>query len=328
MGDIADQSHDTVDGRDHGIHGLPGLLHLPRSGGHALARLLNQPLYLARRLGAALRQRAHLSRHHRETLALLAGSGCFHGGIERQNVGLKSNAVNHADDFADACRRGGNPLHALDGVLHGQAAIPGQTRRTFGLAAGQVGIASGLADGIGQASHAGSGFLQDGGLSRGTIGHVARARRDLTHSVMNRLHTTAHTGHRLRQSALHASHGRIENPDFVVTAVGDSRSQVAVGDALEMPACLRQGAQDRAPKGQPDHQCQGQNQKQQSQCAKRHPVDHQAGLMQHLPSLLACMGLIDVDRADIALRGGGQDLVAQLICLDAIPAFDGRCQRP
>jgi len=42
---------------------------------------------------AALRQAAHFGGHHGKTPALLAGAGCLHGRVQRQEVGLKGNAV-------------------------------------------------------------------------------------------------------------------------------------------------------------------------------------------------------------------------------------------
>jgi hypothetical protein len=39
--------------------------------------------------------------HHREAAALLAGARRFHGGVEREDVGLEGDAVDHADDVGD-----------------------------------------------------------------------------------------------------------------------------------------------------------------------------------------------------------------------------------
>jgi hypothetical protein len=46
-------------------------------------------------LGAALRQAAHLAGHHREAAALFAGARRLHGGVQRQDVGLERDAVDH-----------------------------------------------------------------------------------------------------------------------------------------------------------------------------------------------------------------------------------------
>jgi hypothetical protein len=75
----------------------------------------DQALDLARRLGAALRQAAHLAGHHREAAALLAGARGFHRGVQRQDVGLEGDAVDDADDVGDAARA---VVDALHGVHH------------------------------------------------------------------------------------------------------------------------------------------------------------------------------------------------------------------
>jgi hypothetical protein len=51
-----------------------------------------------------------LRRHHREAAALFAGTGGFHRRIQRQDVGLESDAVDHADDVGDLARASEMPL--------------------------------------------------------------------------------------------------------------------------------------------------------------------------------------------------------------------------
>jgi hypothetical protein len=70
-------------------------------------------LDLLGRLGAALRQAAHLAGHHREAAALLAGARRFHRGVERQDVGLEGDAVDHADDVGDLARAVVDALHGV-----------------------------------------------------------------------------------------------------------------------------------------------------------------------------------------------------------------------
>ena len=59
----------------------------------------------------ALRQRSNFARHHRKAPALLAGPGRFHGRIQCQDIGLKGDAVDAANDL-------GNPLRAVAELLH------------------------------------------------------------------------------------------------------------------------------------------------------------------------------------------------------------------
>ena len=64
----------------------------------------DQRLDLLGRRGAALRQAAHLGGHHREAAALLAGARRLDRRVQRQDVGLEGDAVDHADDVGDlAC---------------------------------------------------------------------------------------------------------------------------------------------------------------------------------------------------------------------------------
>ena len=61
----------------------------------------DQALDLLGGLGAALGQAAHLAGHDREAAALFAGAGGFDRGVQRQDVGLEGDAVDHADDVGD-----------------------------------------------------------------------------------------------------------------------------------------------------------------------------------------------------------------------------------
>jgi hypothetical protein len=71
----------------------------------------DERLDLARRLGAALGQAAHLAGHHREAAALLAGARGLHRGVQRQDVGLERDAVDDADDVGDLRRAGVDLVH-------------------------------------------------------------------------------------------------------------------------------------------------------------------------------------------------------------------------
>jgi len=180
---------------------------LTHAGLHALGGIFDQPFDFLGGLRAALRQRTHLARHHRETLALLARTGRLNGGVQGQDVGLKGNAVHYPDDFTDAARAVGNALHALHNLDQRTATTLGQLRGAFRLTAGQVGVARRELDGVGQLRHVGRGFLQGPCLARGAVGHVRAACRDLAGAGVDFLDTMAHRGNRRRQPRLHAAHG-------------------------------------------------------------------------------------------------------------------------
>ncbi|MNH26082.1 hypothetical protein D3C79_861110 [compost metagenome] len=60
-------------------------------------------------------QLTHLVRHHRETSARLPCSRSFNGCVERQQIGLLGDAVNHFEDAADGFGLAAQLLHARAG---------------------------------------------------------------------------------------------------------------------------------------------------------------------------------------------------------------------
>ena len=124
------------------------------------------------RFGAAPGQAAHLAGHHGKTAPLLAGAGGLHSSVQRQDIGLKSDAVNHADDVGHALRAGGDFLHRADHFLHRLTAalrhLRGRLRQSVGLLGG-VGV---VAHGAAELLHRGGGLLQGAGLLLGAATQV------------------------------------------------------------------------------------------------------------------------------------------------------------
>ena len=161
--DLANQVRHAAHAGDNGLHALARLRHLRRSGVHIAHTGRYQRFDLFGRLCAALGQRTHLARHHGKATALLTGTGGFHRCIERQDIGLKRNAINHTDDVGDFVAAAGDLLHAAHHLLHHMAA-------TLGRLHGRAGQLIGLACGICRLRHrgrqlfnAGGGFFQVGG---------------------------------------------------------------------------------------------------------------------------------------------------------------------
>ena len=102
-----------ADAVHHLGHGGPGLLHLAAAAGHLRDRVFNQPFDLFGGLGAAPGQGAHFAGDDGKTPALFARPGGFDGSVQRQDIGLKGNTVNHADDGLNLARCGLNAAHGL-----------------------------------------------------------------------------------------------------------------------------------------------------------------------------------------------------------------------
>ena len=81
-------------------------------------RCVDQCFDFFRRSGTTLRQVTHLSRNHGKTTTLLTCTGCFDSSIQRQNVSLESDTVNHANDIDDFLRRFVNGTHGINHLRH------------------------------------------------------------------------------------------------------------------------------------------------------------------------------------------------------------------
>ena len=177
--DFADQvAHALHAGDDFG-HALAGLRHLLRARFDILDRGTDQRLDLLGGFGAALRQRTHFACHHGKTAALLASARCFDGGVERQDVGLESDRIDHTNDVGNLARAVGDVLHAGHHLAHHFAAARGG----LGCVGGElVGLACGigrLRHGGGQLFHAGCGLFEVGRRLLGTRRQVLVARSNL-----------------------------------------------------------------------------------------------------------------------------------------------------
>ncbi len=85
-----------------------GLVHQLRAVFHPFDASRRSAVLISRAASAERCARLRTSGgHDRETPALLAGARGFHRGVQRQDVGLEGDAVDHADDVVDlawSCR--------------------------------------------------------------------------------------------------------------------------------------------------------------------------------------------------------------------------------
>ena len=80
------------------FHRSAGIVNQARADFNPLHRTADQGLDFVGGRSRTLSQVTHLGCHDSKAAALLAGASRFHGGIERQDIGLKCNRVDHADD--------------------------------------------------------------------------------------------------------------------------------------------------------------------------------------------------------------------------------------
>ncbi len=161
--------------------------------------------FLGRRR-TALRQRAHFARHHRETTALFTGARGFHRRIQRQNVGLKGNPVDYADDVDDLARAGRDALHRADHAAHHFAAACGDVRRVHGKLARPARVVRVLLDGGGELLHRRRRLFERRGLLFGACRQIGVARGNLLRGRGDRLGARADLRHRAHEAVLHMLH--------------------------------------------------------------------------------------------------------------------------
>ncbi|CAB3738837.1 hypothetical protein LMG26690_05513 [Achromobacter animicus] len=285
VGGRRDLAHDVCHAFDRGddlLHRRAGAFDLLRTGAHLGYRILDQTLDLLGGLGAALRQRAHFARHHRKALALLARTRGFHRGVQRQDVGLECDAVDHRHDFRDLARAGRNAFHGADHFRHGRTATLSDVRRAGRQLVGLARVVRVLLHGRGQLLHRRGGLFQRGGLLFGAAGQVRVARRDFTRTDVDFIHAAAHRGHGARQAFLHALDGRHQGADFVGGVDVHAYGQVACGDLVEAFAHNAQRTQHDAIHEQERAQRHHQNQHGQTDVDEGHRRGLCARRLHHL----------------------------------------------
>ena len=123
--DFGNDGADTVDSIDYALHGGASLVDLIAANFHARDAVTDEGFDFARRIGTAASELPHFSRYHGKTAALLTCACSLHSGIERQDVGLERNRVNHTNDVSNFAAAGVDALHGLDHPAHGFAALAG-----------------------------------------------------------------------------------------------------------------------------------------------------------------------------------------------------------
>ncbi len=87
---------------------------------------------------------------------MFACTGCFHGGIQGQNIGLEGNGVDHLNDLID-------PFGALFQAVHQLAGLLRFMLARFGFLGGILRQQLRLAGGVGILAHDGRDLVHAGG---------------------------------------------------------------------------------------------------------------------------------------------------------------------
>src|SRR5258705_95532 len=133
----------------------------------------------ARGLGAAPGEVAHLLGDHREAAPLLSRARRFHGGVQREDIGLEGDGLDHPDDVGDALGAGRDEAHAGDHLARDLGALARDERRfSRRLARGPAAVGV-LLHGRGELFHGRGGLLEGRGLVLGALRqvHVAGGKR-------------------------------------------------------------------------------------------------------------------------------------------------------
>src|SRR5690606_37771012 len=177
--DLAHDVGDAVDAVDDVLHRGPGARGLLVALGGRFHRGVDEALDLFGGARRALGQRPDFGSHHGEAAALFAGAGGLDGGVQRQNVGLEGDAVDHADDVGDLLGLGVDLAHGGDQFGDDGAAVGGGLGGRGGQGVGLLGVVGVLAHGGGDLFHRGGGLGQGTGLLFGARGQVLVAGADL-----------------------------------------------------------------------------------------------------------------------------------------------------
>ncbi|CAK9133458.1 unnamed protein product, partial [Ilex paraguariensis] len=230
-----DLSHDVghvAHAADDVLHGLAGLRHQGRSGADLAVGVLDEELDLLGCIGAASRQCAHLGRHHGKAPALLARARRLDGGVEREDVGLEGDGVDHADDVGDLARGGMDGVHGVHHLGYHLAALLGDGRGRGCQLVGLARVVGVLAHGNGELLHGGSRLLQRAGLVLGAQRQVVVARGDLAGGRGDRVRAVAHLPDDVDEALVHAVQRVQQLACFVGGGGLDAARQVAFGHGL------------------------------------------------------------------------------------------------
>ena len=154
---------------------------------HAVFGFGHQGTDFPGRLRTALGELPHFGGHDGKSPPLFARPGRLDARVDREDIGLESNAVEYAQDVGNPARSFADAAHAADYLFHHAAATVGNLGRIHGQRIGLLSIVAILADGHGQLLHAGRRFLDFAGLLVGPLRQMQHAAGDFTHGRLDQV---------------------------------------------------------------------------------------------------------------------------------------------
>ncbi len=210
-------------------------------------------------LGGALREASHLGGDHREAAALLARARRLDGRVQREDVGLEGDGVDHRDDVGDAPGALADVAHGGHDVDHLGAALLGTLGRGARQVVGLTRVVGVLPHRAGKLLHAGGGLLEAGSLLLGALREVGGAGGDLAGRGDDRFRGGAHLAHHLAQRILHLGKRADQLADLVLRLALDLGGEVALLDALGEDRGVANRGQHGLAHEEPEHDQRGQH---------------------------------------------------------------------
>ena len=235
VGDLAHAGGHAVDASGHRRNAIACRTDQVRAGFDLPHRRLDQVANLARRLARALRQHANLGRHHGKPPTLLTRPGRLDCSIERQNIGLKGDAIDHANDFAHAPGALLNGFHRLHRTGHGLRAGVRRLPHLCGFLVGtQGGMGIVLHSGR-KLFHTGGRLLQVGCLLLSPVGQRAVAMRQALAGVGHQGCVAANVSHHGRELVDHLVQRTGHLGHFVMPLQAGVHGQITLRGLLHRP---------------------------------------------------------------------------------------------
>ena len=228
-----DLSHNVIHPGDrvhHLLHGLPGFRHQVATGGNARDRFADQQFNILRRLRATLRKAAHFARHNGKAAPLLTRAGGLDGGVQRQDIGLEGDTVNHRGDIGNFLRTGIDVAHGTNHILHHASALGSSLRGFCRQLTGMTGVVGVVFYRGGELFHTGGGLDDGSCLLLGTGREIGVALGDFGSRQRHLRHAAAYFANHGAQFLVHPAHRSGQFTQLVFTLRMDFGAEVAAGN--------------------------------------------------------------------------------------------------